>query len=263
MIRIAVLDSGLAPNRPEFPNVVPGHSFGQLKPNPLWRKGMPTREYWLLRDPSDSTDDFGHGTHVAGIIVANATVPVEILPVKISDHQGDSTPGWIEEGIVYAVNNGAQIINLSLGTNFGEYLDAAIEFAEASNVLIVAAAGNDNSSELYYPAASEFVLSVGAVSHAGTVAAFSNRGNWITCYGLGVSVESTVPTYPCHFWSKTGRCFLSGTSQAAPSIAGMAAAKVQSGMKPADIRKSFQGFRYTPLVTSPVQKGILTNVLAK
>lgn len=259
MVTVAILDSGLAPNRPEFPNVLPGHNFSLITRNPHWIKGMPNREFWMAPDPHDTTDDYGHGTHVAGIVVANAP-NVRILPVKVSNASGQSTSGLIEAGIRFAIEQGAKVINISLGSpDVDSYADI-VDYVEASGVTLVCAAGNDGSLELYYPGASEYSISVGALNHKGDRCSFSNHGKWVDCWTLGQSVDSTVPNYPCPLWSKSGRRVLSGTSMAAPLITAFVAGLYESfpNNTPADIRSKMTHYHFQPVTAVPISLPIPT-----
>ena len=254
MIIAAILDSGLAPNRPEFPHLLPGHNFSLITRNPHWVKGMPTREFWMAPDPRDTADDYGHGTHVTGIVVANAQTPITILPVKISSANGQSTAGMIMDGMRFAIASGAKVINLSIGSAGVDDYEDIMLYAEHSGVVVVCAAGNNGSNELYYPGADPLCLSVGAVNHHGDRCGFSNHGAWVNCYGLGQSVNSTVPNYPCPIWSRSGRRILSGTSMAAPMVTAQVCDLIarNPGIKPAEVRGHLQGYSYKPVPVIPV-----------
>jgi subtilisin family serine protease len=174
---------------------------------------------------ADVQDDYGHGTHVAGIAVAAASNGVgvtgiapgaQVMPIKVLDKYGNGWYSDIAAGIVYAVDNGARIINLSLGGEIDSaVLREPIEYAQAHNVLIVAATGNTNSSVLY-PAAYPNVLAVAATDQSDQRAAFSNFGPEVDVAAPGVDIYSTWP------WV-TGYFTKSGTSMATPHVSGAAA----------------------------------------
>lgn len=178
-------------------------------------------------------DDYGHGTHVAGIIAAayngvgvvGVAPGVRVMPVKVIDQFGNATYSDIAAGIVYAVDNGAQIINLSLGGEIDSpVLQAPIEYARLHNVLVIAATGNSGGG-VSYPAAYDSVLAVAATDSSDQVAAFSNYGSAVDLAAPGVDIYSTW----CHPNVLMATCEgsyyfnKSGTSMAAPHVSGVAA----------------------------------------
>ncbi len=204
-IIIAVVDTGVDLNHPEFKNkLVDGYNV--LKPN------------------SPPMDDDGHGTHVAGIISANTnneegiagiTWYNKIMPIKVLDQSGAGTLFDVAEGIYWATEHGAKIINLSLG-NYAEsrYLYDAIKYAYSKDVILVAASGNDNINDLGYPAAYPEVIAVAAVDHFKQKAEFSNYGPYIDVAAPGVNIASTYPNFEY--------AAMSGTSMSSPHVAGLA-----------------------------------------
>jgi subtilisin family serine protease/flagellar hook assembly protein FlgD len=188
----------------------------------------------------DVTDNVGHGTHVAGIVAAatnNATgvagvgFDTSLMAVKAGD-DGGFTDDDIAQAILWAANNGARIINMSLGgAGSTAVLSNAVSYAQAAGVLVVAAAGNEHSTALSYPAAYPGVIAVGATDAAGHRASFSNYGSWVTVGAPGVGLWSTVPTagssgFPA---PTSGYGQDSGTSMASPVVAGEAALLVAAG----------------------------------
>lgn len=173
---------------------------------------------------SDPIDDNGHGTHVAGIIAAaNNTIGVkgvaiqaQILPVKVLDGYGYGYDYTVAQGIRYAVDNGAHIINLSLGsTEASTALKSAVDYATNNGVVVVAAAGNSGSFTFpSYPAAYSNVISVAASNKDGEREYYSNAGK-IDVIAPGGAILSTTlgDTYAKY----------SGTSMAAPFVSGVAA----------------------------------------
>ncbi|THF81684.1 S8 family serine peptidase [Cohnella fermenti] len=182
---------------------------------------------FINRDSSiyDSASDDKHGTHVAGIIAAQANTDgirgvapnVTVLPLKFISNGAGYTSDAIE-AIEYAEKMGASIINMSFG---GSDANPALEDAmAASGMLFVAAAGNngDNSEvKPVYPASFDIpnLLSVTAIDNKGKLASFADYGESVDVAAPGVSILSTVPG--------SGYAFLSGTSMAAPFVAGIAA----------------------------------------
>lgn len=174
-------------------------------------------------------DCVGHGTAVAAIIAASDIrargVPFEgvapaatILSVKVSNEDTTSRI-LLAEGIRYAVLRGAQVINVSITSPSTPALRSAVEFALRSNVVIVAAGGNDGTATgtgPFYPASYPGVLSVGAVDSSGALAAFSDRKSHVMVTAPGVNVTSAFP-------GGYQQDSLSGTSYAAPFVSGLAA----------------------------------------
>lgn len=177
--------------------------------------------------PSDGN---GHGTHVAGTIVAandgrgvtGVAPAAELLPVRVVDDRGIGTADGVASGIRYAADMGADIINLSLGGNYSPLIESAIDYAGSLGSMIVAAAGNSGSSTPTYPArfseTYDHVLSVGAVDRYDNLAGFSNR------VGATATKQVDAPGVGIHSTLTDGRLgSLSGTSMASPHVAGVAA----------------------------------------
>jgi len=176
-------------------------------------------------DPSSPPeDDVGHGTHVAGIIaaeinnnegVAGMTWYTKIMPVKVLDSTGAGSTYSVAEGIIWATDHGANIINMSLG-NYAdaEFLHDALKYAYDHGVLLVAASGNDNTDRPGYPAAYPEVVAVAATDPDGARAEYSNYGDYIDVAAPGTSIPSTYPG--------SRYAALSGTSMACPHVAALA-----------------------------------------
>nr|WP_280694460.1 type VII secretion-associated serine protease mycosin [Kitasatospora sp. GAS204B] len=195
----------------------------------------------LLTDPNNANqsvgpatqDTVGHGTKVAGIIAASPLSGVgfvglapnaQILSIRQNDDAGSGNVATMAKAINNAVADGAKVINISQdvrGTNadgsFGDSgtLKQAIDNAEAHNVVVVAAAGNDGLEGPVYPAAYPSVLAVGASDRNNERASFSEYGDFVKVAAPGVDMLSTVPG--------RGQCVDNGTSFAAPYVAGVAA----------------------------------------
>jgi subtilisin family serine protease len=174
------------------------------------------------------TDGYGHGTHVAGTIAAqtnNATgvagiAPgITIMPVKVMDSNGQGYWSDFLEGVDWARTHGASIVNLSLGGPLSASQVAAFQptfdAAYSAGVLVVAAAGNYDNSNGFYPASFAHVISVSATNNNDAKASFSNFGPAVDLSAPGVTIESTYigATYQT----------MSGTSMATPHVVGVAA----------------------------------------
>jgi thermitase len=205
-IEIAIVDTGVDLDHPDLKNRL-------------------VKGYNVIDDRSEPDDDNGHGTHVAGIIasetnnnegVAGMTWFSKIMPIKAMGAKGYGTTFDIAKGIVWAVDHGADVINLSLG-NYqpSNVLEEAVRYAFEKNVVMVSAAGNDGSDQPTYPSAYPEVLSVSAVDYNGNRASFSNYGDYIDIAAPGVYIPST--------YFNQQYAALSGTSMAAPHVAGLAA----------------------------------------
>lgn len=183
----------------------------------------------FVDDNNDVMDRDGHGTHVSGSIAAErndkgatgVAYNAKIMPVKVLDDNGSGSYDNISKGIYYAVDHGADIINLSLGGGGGnKMMQDALEYASNKGVIVVMAAGNSGASSPIYPAryAEKTGVAVGAVDRDGSLASFSNRaGNKELTYvtAPGVSIYSTVPD--------NGYASYSGTSMATPHAVGVIA----------------------------------------
>lgn len=189
------------------------------------------------KDPSDID---GHGTHIAGIIAAlnngtgmvGVTPNALIMPIKVmrDSNSSSNVPSSVSfaRGIQYAVDNGADVINMSLGWPRSletKELRDAVSYALSQGVVIVAAAGNNNSSEPLFPCAYDGVVCVAASSVDGKFAGFSNFGGHVDTIAPGESILGLNPTlFEPDFFSVPGYELRSGTSQAAPFVAAMIAA---------------------------------------
>ncbi|EPD51260.1 hypothetical protein HMPREF1210_01858 [Paenisporosarcina sp. HGH0030] len=163
-----------------------------------------------------------HATHVAGIIAASfnnsggaGVAPnIKIMPINV--FTGDSASSYdVGEAIIYAADHHADIINLSLGGSYTYAMDYATQYAKAKDVLIIAAAGNERSYELSYPAALDGVIGVSATDSNDEITDFSNYGSYIDLAAPGEGIFSSLSG------SKYGA--MDGTSMAAPVVSGVAA----------------------------------------
>lgn len=204
-VPIAILDSGADPNHEDL-------------------KERITHGYNAFKDDGEFYDEHGHGTHVAGIIAA-ATNNVKgiagvswfnpILPVKVLNENAEGTAFEVANGIRWATDHGAKVINMSLGDTFdSKIMYDAIRYAYKNDVVLIAAAGNDNVDTPMYPAAYDEVLAVSAVDNKRHKAIFSNYGNHIDVTAPGEHIPST--------FLDNSYVMMSGTSMAAPHVAGLA-----------------------------------------
>ncbi|MCW2778993.1 MAG: Proprotein convertase in/kexin type 6 [Frankiales bacterium] len=175
-------------------------------------------------------DGLGHGTHVAGIVAASPATArgvsggapeATVLPVKVL---GDDGSGWgsdVADGLVWAVDHGADVVNMSLGSSSpSEALRRAVLYAQAHGVLVVAASGNTGPDGYWeYPSTYPDVLTVGATDPGDRAAPFSTTGPFVDVSAPGESILSTVP----RSISATGLARMSGTSMSAPWVAAAAA----------------------------------------
>jgi serine protease len=176
------------------------------------------------------TDGNGHGTHVAGTIAAvtsnnvgvSAVAPdVKILPVKVLSDNGSGYSSDTAEGIIWAADNGAKVINMSLGgPSKNAAVTNAIAYARSKGVTVVAAAGNErqSGSPTSYPGADQGVIAVAATTSADSYASYSNSGSYVDVAAPGSGIISTYP-------QKLGQAYasLNGTSMASPHVAAVAA----------------------------------------
>jgi thermitase len=204
-VTIAIVDSGVDLSHADLASkIVPGYDF--------------------VNGDSIPQDDFGHGTHVAGIAAAisNNGIGVtgiswgaRIMPIKVLDAGGNGSFANVADGIVWATDHGAQVINLSLGgASSSTVLQDAVNYAYGKGVVLVAAAGNTGSNFILYPARYPNVIAVGAVDSSKNHAGFSNYGPELDLVAPGSSIYSTVIG---------GYDYKSGTSMAAPYVSGLAA----------------------------------------
>jgi type VII secretion-associated serine protease mycosin len=202
---VAVLDTGVQADHPDL-------------------KGRLVQGVNIVDPSSPPEDDVGHGTHVAGIIaaevdnnegVAGMTWFTKIMPVKVLDSSGAGSTYSVAEGIIWATDHGAKVINMSLG-NYAEaeFLHDALKYAYERGVVLVAASGNDNTDRPGYPAAYPEVIAVSATDADESRAEYSNYGDYIDVAAPGTSIPSTYPG--------SRYAALSGTSMASPHVAALA-----------------------------------------
>lgn len=225
-ITVAVIDTGVSP--------VP-----DLK-NTKFVKG-----YDFVNDRIEALDDSGHGTHVAGTIaqstnnsygVAGIAYEANLMPLKVLSAEGGGTVADIAEAIRFAADNGADIINMSLGgPGESKLMEEAIDYAYQKGVFLVAAAGNSNQNSASYPARYRHVVGVAALDPAGVKAPYSNFGAGVDISAPGGSQVGQIlqETIDPETNSAVFAGF-QGTSMAAPHVAGVAALVKASGIKEPD-----------------------------
>lgn len=211
-LRIAILDTGIDQNHEDL--------SGKILANKNFTRS------------STVDDKYGHGTHVAGIAaaatnnakgVAGVGFNSSLMNVKVLGDNGSGFLSWVASGITYAADNGAKVINMSLGsTSSASTLENAVNYAWGKGVVIVAAAGNNNTSTLFYPAAYTNVIAVAATDSNDSKASFSNYGSWVDIAAPGKDIFSTMPNHSNRIGIKNYG-YLSGTSMASPYVAGVAA----------------------------------------
>ena len=203
-ITVAVIDTGVCMEHEDLVGLVlPGYDF--------------------FDNDDDPDDVFGHGCGVAGVIGAHinnaigmaGTAPnVKILPVRVLGPRGSGSAATVAAGIVYAADNGADVINLSLGSAIpSKVQEDAVNYAISKGVVVVASAGNSGGSQPGYPANFPGVFSVGALDPDGSPSSFSNRGGKV--WGPGRDIMTLD--------LNNGYRKMSGTSFSGPYVAGVVA----------------------------------------
>ncbi|MGB9862023.1 MAG: S8 family peptidase [Candidatus Bipolaricaulaceae bacterium] len=177
-------------------------------------------------------DRYGHGTHVAGIAaaitnnakgVAGVSFSCSLMNVKVLGDNGSGQYSWIANGIIWAADHGAQVINMSLGgSSTSSTLESAVKYAYGKGLVLVAAAGNSNTDAPSYPAYYPECIAVAATDQNDAKASFSNYGDWVDIAAPGVDIYSTLPNHNNRLRTRNYG-YLSGTSMAAPHVAGVAA----------------------------------------
>lgn len=204
-VTVAVIDSGICVEHPDL-------------------QGRTVAGFDFVERDNDPQDEYGHGCQVAGVIAANANTigiagvapHVQIMPLRVLDDRGLGGYALISEAVIYAVDNGADIINMSLaGPFYSQILDDAIRYALDNGATVIGAAGNGGLQGAWFPAAFPGVIGVGSIDPSLGRSAFSNFGTNVDLYAPGSDILTTSPNGDYELTS--------GTSLAAPIVSGLAA----------------------------------------
>ncbi len=218
---VAVLDTGVSPNGRD--------GIGDLLVG-----------YDAVYNRSAHSDRQGHGTHVSGTVcqttnngygAAGVAPRSTVLPVKVLSDSGSGSMSDVAEGIWWAADNGAKVINMSLSSSgYSQAVRDAEVYADRLGVTMVAATGNNGWSSSGYPAADPLVIGVGATTSSNQIASFSNGGNGLDIVAPGSGILQETVSGRFESWN--------GTSMASPHVAGVAALLVAVGLDdPATIRQ--------------------------
>ena len=220
--KVAIVDSGVYSEHPDIGRIVAQRDF--------------------VEGDAVADDDYGHGTHVTGIAgaltdngkgVAGGCFGCGLIIGKVMGFGGFTTDSRIVEGIDWSVNQGADVVNLSLGGPAdSSVLRTAVNRAHGQGAVLVAAAGNDGVSEPRYPAAYSKVIAVSAIGTEDRLASFSGRGRWVDLAAPGTDIISTS--------NSGGYDRQSGTSMAAPFVSGLAGLLASQGMSADSVRQGMQ-----------------------
>lgn len=246
-VRIAIIDTGVLSTHPDLSAKV------DKSPEAIQDGNLKYFRNWTTTgDTTQAEDGYGHGTHVAGIAAASTNnlnvqgtyegvagiCPNCLLTVgKVLDDNGSGAYDWIANGVLWAVGceirdatgkclgpMRAQVINLSLGGTYNSIaLQQAVDKAWSRGAVLTCAAGNNGNNVKFYPAAYTNCIAVGATDSQDLRASFSNYGaGWVDVAAPGVNIWSTLPTSATAYSDPNGYNMLSGTSMAAPHVAGLA-----------------------------------------
>lgn len=206
-ITVAVLDTGVYINHPDL--------IGRL-----------VKGYDFVNNDDDPSDDNLHGTHTTGLVgatgnnaegVAGIDWKTKIMPVKVLNSSGSGSYYTVAKGLTWAVDSGANVINMSLGGAASSTMESAVKYGATNNVVMVAATGNDGLEVKRYPAAYSEVIAVGAVNKD-VKTSFSNYGDHLSVVAPGEKLRTTSigSETVSYYW------YFSGTSAASPQVAGLA-----------------------------------------
>jgi subtilisin family serine protease len=217
---IAIVDTGIQSSHPDLDSkIVAGYDY--------------------VDNDSTPTDGNGHGTHVAGTSAAetnNSTGGAgmcpncRLMPVRVLNNSGSGTMAGVANGITWAADHGAKVINMSLGGGGATTLQNAVDYAWGKGVFMACAAGNDNTSSTTnsYPGAYTNCFAIASTTSTDARSSFSNYGSWVEVAAPGSSIYST--------WLNSGYNTISGTSMATPHVAGLAGLLASQGLSNSQIR---------------------------
>lgn len=231
-VDIAVVDTGVLGTHREFANrVCSGVAF-------LGSTGV-------AQVGQGAVDQNGHGTHVAGIALAGrgdgvgivgVAPSARLIPVRVLDGQGEGSISDVARGITWAVDHGAEVVNLSLGgRTYSAAVASAVAYAESRGVVVTAAAGNDGiGGPTNYPAALDTPIAVASYDSTHEISWFSTRGTYVDVAAPGSGIVST--------YNDGGWAYMGGTSMATPHVAGLAALlrAQHPGWSPAQVRSRIE-----------------------
>lgn len=255
-VTVAIIDTGVA-----YENYTSGVKTYYLTPDLAGTTFV--QGYDFVANDTHANDENGHGTHVAGTIAqstgngigaAGVAPGAKIMPIRVLDANGSGSYADVADGIRWAADNGAKVINLSLGGPVGTtYLEEALAYAYGKGVTIVAASGNDGAGSVSYPAAyNNYVIAVGATRFDETRTSYSNYGSALDIVAPGgdTSVDQNGDGFGDGILQQTfsgalnnfGYHFFNGTSMASPHVAGVAALVIAKGTAttPADVRLALE-----------------------
>jgi len=205
-------------------------------------------------DSPTSDDLYGHGTHIAGTIAAIAP-ECRLMNVKVADDRGRSEAPVVARGIVWAVDHGARVVNISLCMRASLELEEAINYAWSQGAIIIAAAGNQGGSEPVYPAYYSSCLAVAGTNKSDSLALLSGHGYWVDVAAPGFNIYSELPQ------NQYG--YRTGTSTAAAHVSGVAALVFTvaedssgNGMANDEVRWAIEN-SCTPIIGDGVGEGLI------
>jgi thermitase len=199
-VKVAILDTGVDFNHEDLQGIFaadPAHA------NTILGKHFYTDKSGKQTSDSNIEDKAGHGTHIAGIIgaatnnrtgVAGICANARVMPVKVLDDIGYGDDANIAQGLIWAADNGARVVNMSLaGPSQSKTLADAVKYAIGKGVVVVAATGNESSTAPNYPASYDGVIGVGATDDKDLWMQESNYGPYVDVVAPGVSILSSYP----------------------------------------------------------------------